>query len=88
MDNDELKKNIDSGVKKLERSKKEQKTILAQTAYLGVLGVIFILPVIIGAYTGVWLDDKFHGFSFSWTISLIFCGIVIGAINVYLFLRE
>ncbi len=84
----ELKKSIRSHIEKIEKSKKEHTTILAQTVYLGTIGFIFILPVIMGAYLGLWLDEKLKGFSFSWTISLIIVGIFIGAMNVYLFIRE
>ena len=87
-DSDKLKRILQSDISRLEKSEKEKKTIMSQTIYLGTLGVIFILPVIIGAYTGVWLDNKLKGFSFSWTISLIFLGVVIGAVNVYLFVKE
>jgi len=83
-----LKKSLQSNVTKIEKAERERKTVLSQTIYLGTVGIIFILPVIIGAYAGVWLDNKLKGFSFSWTISLIFLGIVIGAINVYLFMKE
>ena len=60
----ELKKGLESSIEKLEKAKKEKKTILAQTIYLGTVGIMFILPVIIGAYVGVWLDNKYKGFSF------------------------
>ena len=84
----ELKKKLRLNIEKIEKSKKEYKTVLAQTVYLGTLGFIFILPVIIGAYLGLWLDEKLKGFSISWTISLIIVGIFVGAINVYLFIKE
>jgi len=85
---DDLKESLQSSISKLEQAKKDKKTILSQTIYLGTIGVMFILPIIFGAYLGVWLDNKLKGFSFSWTISLIFIGILIGAINVYLFIKE
>lgn len=84
----ELKKKVRLNIEKIEKSKKEYKTVLAQTVYLGTLGFLFILPVIIGAYLGLWLDEKLKGFSISWTISLIIVGIFVGAINVYLFIKE
>jgi ATP synthase protein I len=83
-----LKEKVQASTKKLDKAKKERPTLFAQMAYLGTIGVIFILPVIVGAYVGVWLDNKFKGFSVSWTISLIILGIIIGAINVYLFTKE
>ena len=84
----DFKKSVKTSVDKIEKAKSEQKTVLAQTTYLGTIGFIFILPVIIGAYLGVWLDNKLKGFSISWTISLIIVGIFIGAMNVYLFIKE
>ncbi len=83
-----LKQEVESKIIKLDKAKVDKKTILSQTIYLGTVGIIFILPVVLLAYIGVWLDNKLQGFSFSWTISLIFLGIIIGAINVYLFMRE
>ncbi|MBN2690180.1 MAG: AtpZ/AtpI family protein [Gammaproteobacteria bacterium] len=83
-----LKIKVHSSVKKLDRAKSEHHNILGQMTYLGTLGVVFILPVIVGAYLGVWLDNKLHGFSISWTVSLIFLGVIVGIINVYLIIRE
>ncbi len=90
-DNDmhnELKKNLRLDIEKLDKAKKERTTLLAQTVYLGALGFLFILPVILGAYLGLWLDEKLKGFSISWTISLIIVGVFVGVMNVYLFIRE
>ena len=84
----ELKQSVQKTVGKLEKAKKEQPTVLAQTTFLGTIGIIFILPIILGAYVGVWLDDKLKGFSTSWTISLIIVGVFVGALNVYLFIKE
>lgn len=59
-----------------------------QTIYTGTLGIIFILPVVLGAYLGSWLDNKLTGYSISWTINLILLGVIIGAINAYLFIKD
>jgi len=83
-----LKNKIQEDISKIEKAKNTKKTILSQTIYLGTLGIMFILPIIIGAYVGVWLDNKLMGFSFSWTVSLIFIGIFVGALNVYLFIKD
>ncbi|MCL5260531.1 MAG: AtpZ/AtpI family protein [Gammaproteobacteria bacterium] len=86
--NQKLQEKMRKSIKKLDAEKKDRQTIFAQTIYLGTIGIIFILPIITGAYLGVWLDNKLHGYSVSWTISLIFLGIIIGAVNIYLFIRE
>lgn len=83
-----LKNSVETAVSRLNKAKQERHTLLAQMVYLGSIGAIFVVPIILGAYLGVWLDNKLSGFSFSWTISLIFLGIVVGVINVYLFFKD
>lgn len=74
--------------RRLERAEKERPTVLAQTAYIGVLGLVLVLPVVAGAYLGHWIDSQSEGYSMRWTLSLIFLGVVIGAFNVYHLIRE
>lgn len=85
---EKIEEQVEKAAKRLERADKERSTVLAQTAYIGVLGLLFVLPVIGGAYLGRWIDSLFEGYSMRWTLSLIFLGIVIGAFNVYYFVRE
>ncbi|GIX29573.1 MAG: F0F1 ATP synthase subunit [Porticoccaceae bacterium] len=61
---------------------------LAATALLGTLGLVFVLPVVAGAYLGLWLDQRSPGYSLRWTLGFILLGVVIGASNVYFLLRE
>ncbi len=72
----------------MKQAEKERHTLMAQTVFLGTLGLVFVLPVIAGAYLGSWIDGMLEGYSIRWTLSLMFLGIVIGAVNVYLLVRE
>ena len=83
-----LKNSVEKQVKRMEQADKNRRTILAQSVYLEVLGLVFVLPVIVGAYLGHWIDSLVVGYSVRWTLSLILLGLVIGAINVYLLIRE
>lgn len=83
-----LAEQVEKEAGRLERAEKERPTVLAQTAYVGILGLLFVLPVIGGAYLGRWIDGFFEGYSMRWTLSLIFLGIVLGAVNVYYFVQE
>lgn len=87
-DEQKLEEQIEKEARRLERAEKERPTVLAQTAYVGVLGLLFVLPVIGGAYLGRWIDSLFEGYSMRWTLSMIFLGVVVGAVNVYYFVRE
>ena len=83
-----LQQRVDQQVQKMEKAERERPTILAQTAFLGVLGLLFILPVVGGAYLGHWLDSRLEGYSMSWTLNLLLLGVLLGAANVYFFIRE
>ena len=85
---DRLRKDVAHQVARMEKAERERDTLLAQAAYLGTLGLLFILPVIAGAYLGRWLDDRASGYPFHWTISLILLGVAIGAFNVAQFIRR
>lgn len=79
---------VERDARRLQRAAEERPTLLAQTAYIGVLGLSFVLPVVGGAYLGHWIDSQIEGYSVRWTLSLMFLGIVIGAYNVYRLIRE
>ena len=83
-----LQKQVDNQVKRIKKARQEQASILAQTLYLGTLGLVLILPVIGGAYLGLWLDSMAAGYSMRWTLSLLLLGLLIGTINVYLLIKE
>lgn len=85
---EELDRNLERSARRIDRAERERRTVLGQTVYLGTLGVVFIVPVVAGAYLGRWLDGHFAGYSLRWTLSLLFLGIVIGAVNVYLLIRD
>lgn len=87
-DKQHLQRRIDEQVKRLKRAERERPTLLAQTTYIGTLGLLMVLPVVAGAYVGRWLDGLMAGYSLRWTLSLIFLGLVVGGINVFLYIRE
>jgi len=84
---EKLKTEVQRDIDRLARAKREKRTVLAQTIYLGTLGVMLALPIVVGAYLGNWLDDKLQGYSVSWTITLILLGVFVGAMNVYLLIK-
>jgi ATP synthase protein I len=83
-----LKEQVAKQVARMKQAEKDRPTLLAQTAYIGTLGLLFVLPIVAGAYFGDWLDSQFEGYSILWTMSMIFLGVIVGAVNVYLFIRE
>ncbi len=83
-----LKQSVELSVRRMKKAIDDRPTVYAQTVYLGTLGLVFVLPVIAGAYLGRWLDSRLPGYSVSWTITLIVLGVFVGAVDAYLLLKE
>jgi len=83
-----LQKQVENQVKRIKKAHREKTSILAQTLYLGTLGLVLVLPIVGGAYLGAWLDSLYTGYSMSWTLNLLLIGVAIGAVNVYLLIKE
>jgi ATP synthase protein I len=84
----ELERSVVRDTRRLRKAEREQESLLVQTIYLGTLGLVFVLPVVAGAYLGHWLDGLSPGYSMRWTLSLLAIGLVIGAFNVYFLIRR
>jgi len=82
---DELRKQVERQAKRMEKAERDRPDLIGQTVYVGTLGLLFVIG---GAYLGQWLDSLAPEYSTRWTLSLILLGIFVGALNVYLFIRE
>ena len=85
---DDLRKEVERQAKRMEKAERDRPTLISQTVYIGTLGLLFVVPVIGGAYLGRWLDSLITGYSIRWTVSLILVGVFVGGLNVYLFVKE
>lgn len=83
-----LRKKVDLQVRRMKKAEQDRPNLLAQSIYIGTLGLLFVLPLIGGVYLGHWLDSLIAGYSIKWTISLLLLGLFVGMINVYLFIKE
>jgi ATP synthase protein I len=83
-----LRRRVERDARRMRKAEREREGLLVQTVYLGTLGLVFVLPLVAGAYLGHWLDTLSDGYSMRWTLSLLFLGLVIGAFNVYFLIRS
>jgi len=84
----QLQRQVELQAQRMRKAERERDTLLSQTIYLGTLGLLFVLPVVGGAYLGHWIDSTTEGYTISWTIGLIVLGVIVGAVNVYLYIKE
>ncbi len=66
---------VESQVRRMKKAERERPNLLAQTVYIGTLGLLLVLPVV-------------SGYSIRWTMSMLFLGVVVGGLNDYLFIRD
>lgn len=83
-----LRNRVEMQARRIKKAERDKSTLLAQTVFTGVLGLLLALPIVAGAYLGHWLDSLAEGYSVRWTLGFIMLGIIIGAMNVYLFIKE
>ncbi len=60
--------------------------ISAGFGMIAALGGVIILPIVLGLWAGIFLDNHYP-INFSWRVSLTFCGFVWGMINAYFWVK-
>jgi len=89
MDNQhKLQQQVERQARRMKQAEQDRPTLIGQTIYVGTLGLMFVLPVVGGAYLGRWIDGMASGYSIRWTVSLILLGVFIGMFNVYYLIKE
>jgi ATP synthase protein I len=84
----QLKEALCRDQRRQDQAQRERSTLMQAARILGVLGFVFVLPVIGGAYLGLWLDGLSQDYSVRWTVGCILLGLLIGTVNAYLSLRD
>lgn len=49
---------------------------------MGLIGWSVVVPTLLGAALGIWLDRRHQG-SYSWTLMLLFAGLGLGCLNAW-----
>ena len=88
MNNKRWQQDVDRDSKRLKEAERSRRSILVHTIFLGSLSVLFLVPLLVGAYLGSWIDSQGEGYTVRWTINLIILGIAVGVFNVYFFIRK
>ena len=65
----------------------ENKSVWFGLGMFGMVGWSVVVPAVAGALIGVWLDKK-HPVAFSWTVSLLIAGLVIGCLIAWYWVRS
>ena len=88
MNDEKWRNDVARDSERLKTAERNRRSLLAQTVFLGSLSVLFIVPLLAGAYLGRWLDSLGDGYTVRWTINLLILGLALGIFNVYFFIRK
>ncbi|MGO1469152.1 MAG: AtpZ/AtpI family protein [Tissierella sp.] len=69
------------------KSEEEGREIMFGLGLFGIVGWSIAIPTVMGIALGVFLDKKFTQ-SFSWTITLLFGGVILGSFNAWHWIKE
>lgn len=85
---DDMRDSIKKDVEQHKQARLNPATLFGFLVYGGTLGLLLVLPMVGGAYLGLWLDSLQEEYGSRWTVSLIIIGVVAGLWNVYWYVRE
>lgn len=84
---EELLEKIKKDSAKKSRAQKEGSEIMFGLGLFGIVGWSIAVPTVLGIALGVFLDKRFPQ-NFSWTITLLFAGVIVGALITWHWLSE
>jgi ATP synthase protein I len=84
---EDLLERIKKDSAKKNKSRKEGSEIVFGLGLFGIVGWSIAIPTILGIALGVFLDNRFP-VNFSWTITLLFAGVVLGSFNAWHWIKE
>jgi ATP synthase protein I len=87
-DDERYERDVGLSEKRRARAKRSGDSVLSWIGTFGLVGWSIAIPVLAATALGVWLDRHYAG-SFSWTLTLLLTGLIIGCVLAwYWVLRE
>ncbi len=81
-----LSDSVDEKVARKLRAKKDRAVWFGLGTF-GLIGWSVAVPTLLGIALGVWIDRSYAS-RFSWTLMLMFAGLVIGCLNAWYWLKR
>jgi ATP synthase protein I len=74
---------LDSKIaRKLKAKEKHTATVWLGLGTMGLIGWSVVVPTLLGAALGLWLDEKFPSVH-SWTLTFLLLGLMLGCVNAW-----
>lgn len=72
----------DKAKRKLKARSHVNRTVWHGLGMMGLVGWSVVIPTILGAALGIWLDNHYSG-RHSWTLMLLLIGLILGCLNAW-----
>jgi ATP synthase protein I len=73
--------------RKLKARQQQKRGVWFGLGMFGLVGWAVAIPTVLGIALGLWLDRNFPG-KVSWTVTLLFIGVVLGCLNAWFWVRR
>ena len=73
--------------RKLKARRNSTQSVWFGLGMMGLIGWSVVVPTLLGAALGLWLDKR-HSGTHSWTLALLVAGLVIGCFNAWLWVAK
>lgn len=73
--------------RKLKKLAEKDRGVWFGLGMFGLVGWAVAIPTLIGTAIGLWLD-KVYPTGFSWTLSFLFIGVVVGCLNAWFWVKK
>lgn len=77
----------DKAFRKLKARREGDRTIWYGLGMFGIIGWSVTIPTLLGIALGIWLDSILVD-SYSWTLMMLFVGVVIGCLNAWYWIQR
>jgi ATP synthase protein I len=84
---DYLKQVTKKEARKIYAREHEEENVWFWLGMMGMVGWAVAIPTLIGVALGVWLD-KAYPVKFSWTLTFLFIGVVLGCFNAWRWINK
>lgn len=84
---EELLEKIEKDSAKKIKSQEEGPEIMFGLGLFGIVGWSISIPTVLGIALGVFLDKRYTQ-SFSWTITFLFAGVILGSFNAWHWIKD
>ena len=86
-DTDNFLKEIEKDAKKKIKAKDRKDENIFGLGYFGIIGWSIAIPTLLAIALGQYLDNRYKS-NYSWTLALIFIGVISGFINAWRWLNS